>query len=94
MLEAGIVQVIQSALANNPNLAVAVTVISVSRAVMKPLCALIIAYVEASPDKGDDQKLAALRDNPFFKKAMWVADLLFSIKLPEVKKDEPAQPVG
>jgi hypothetical protein len=88
MLEEGIVQIVQSALASKPELAVAVTVISVSRAIMKPLCALVIAYVEASPSKGDDQMLADLRENVWFKKVMWVMDLLFSVKLPEIKKNE------
>ena len=88
MLEEGIAQIIQSTLASKPELAVAVTVISVSRAIMKPLCALVIAYVEASPSKGDDQMLADLRENVWFKKVMWVMDLLFSVKLPEIKKDE------
>lgn len=94
MLEAGVVKLISDFLASNPEYAVLVTVISVSRMVMKPLCALIISYVESTPDKGDDQKLAELRENVWFKKALWVADLLFSIKLPEIKKDENNAPLG
>jgi len=94
MLEAGFLQLVSSYLASHPELAMLVTIISVSRLIMKPLCALIIAYVEATPDKADDQKLAELRESPMFKKLLWIVDLIFSIKLPEVKKDEPAQPVG
>lgn len=94
MFESGIVQLIQSYVVNHPELALA-TIVTISRAIFKPFCALIIAGVEASPSTRDDQMLADLRENPWAQKALWLIDLVFSIKLPEIKKvDEPAKPVG
>ncbi len=73
------------------NLPVAVKLLSlmaISRMIMKPLCSIYIKYVEDTPDKVDDAKLAEFLADPKVKALMYALDLLFSIKLPQPKVDK------
>ncbi len=53
------------------------------RLVMKPICEAYISYVKNSPQKEDDEKLAAFLDHKATKAALWFVDYLLSIKLPK-----------
>lgn len=77
----------------NPQVAAIGTIVMICRALFKPLCALIIAGVAASPSTRDDQMLSDLRANPLFIKFAFLLDLIFSIKFPALKPVE-APPVA
>jgi len=71
---------------SNPNLAIVITIMSVARAVFKPACSLIQAYVDSTPKKSDNEKWAKIQSHKAFKAVAYAMDFLFSIKLPQ--KDE------
>lgn len=58
-------------------------VMSVCRLIMKPVCSAYIKYVEDTPEKDDDRRLADIQANPKFKLILYILDLLFSVKLPK-----------
>lgn len=62
---------------NYPWLAVVLTIMSVSRAIAKPIYAVIEAYVKATPNKKDDEAWGAFLKS----KVYWVIDYIFSIKV-------------
>lgn len=70
-------------LASNPSLAVVLTIMSIARAVFKPACSLIQAYVDSTPSALDNEKWAAIQSNKTFKAVAYAMDFLFSIKIPK-----------
>lgn len=60
-------------------------VIGVLRAVFKPIMTVLAAYVEATPTQADDEWLAKLQENKFYKYFAWFVDYAASIKLPGQK---------
>lgn len=75
-------------LAGNPKLAVLFTVMVVARAVFKPACSVIQAYVDATPSQSDNEKWQKVRDHKAFKAVAYVMDLLLSIKIPQKKSPD------
>jgi hypothetical protein len=70
-------------LASNPNFAVLITVMAIARAIFKPACAVIQSYVDATPDKADNEKWTAIQANKYFKALAYALDWFLSIKLPK-----------
>lgn len=56
-------------------------VLGVLRSINKPLFALIHAYVEATPNKEDDQKLEQIESSKTYKTFCFVLDYLTSVKI-------------
>ncbi len=81
-MEAMIMEFLQS----HPSMSVVLTVIAVFRLTFKPIMTVIEKYVEATPDKADDERLAKLKNSKTYARVAWVVDYLLSIKLP-VKKE-------
>lgn len=53
------------------------------RVVFKPLMALASAVVEVTPPKGDDELLAKIKANKYYKMVVFLVDYFASIKLPK-----------
>lgn len=71
-------------LMQNPIAMKAVIIMVGARAVFKPLCIGIQAYVDASDDEGKDNALwAKVKENKIFKTLEFILDYAFSIKLPK-----------
>lgn len=68
---------------NQPWLLGAAVVISVARAVFKPLIAVLDAYVLSTPAKADDEWVREFKTG----KVYWALDYVLSIKIPEKPKD-------
>jgi len=66
-----------------PQLSVVFLVMGVFRAVFKPALLLAEKYVEATPSKDDDEKLAAFKQSKAYQVLSFLADYLLSIKLPK-----------
>lgn len=64
------------------------TVLGVFRLVFKPLFALWKAITEITPSTKDDEMYAKTVASKIYKGALWLADYLFSVKLPGVKTPE------
>lgn len=73
-------------LANNPNMAIVLSIMVVSRAVFKPTCSMIQAYVDATESKSDNEKWAAIQEKKWFKALAYAMDFLLSIKIPKRKE--------
>lgn len=80
-----LIEIVVPFLASNPHMAVVLTVMSVSRAIFKPLCSVMIAYVESTPGDEDNKKLKEFMDSKGFKAFAYFMDLFLSIKLPQPK---------
>ena len=70
-------------MAKNPQLASVLVVMGLLRAVFKPLMSVIQAYVDATPDGGDNEKLEKVKESKWFKTLAWLLDYAASIKLPK-----------
>jgi hypothetical protein len=51
------------------------------RAVLKPLFAMLHAYVDATPNLADNEALAKIEDSSILKGIYFVLDYLFSVKV-------------
>lgn len=65
------------------------TVVGVARFFFKPVVALVQKYVEFTPGKEDDTKLAAVMASKPYRWFCFVLDWTLSIKLPAAKAPEP-----
>jgi hypothetical protein len=72
-------------MANNPHLAVLITIMAVARSIFKPACSLVQAYVDSTPSQSDNKKWKEIQEHKAFKAVAYLLDLFLSIKLP-VKK--------
>ena len=53
------------------------------RTIFKPLCALVLSVVAATPTKKDDELVDKIATNKWYKVLVWLVDYLLSIKLPK-----------
>lgn len=67
--------------AQHPEVTTFFLVLGVLRSINKPLFALIHAYVEATPNKEDDQKLEKIESSKAYKALCFVLDYLASVKM-------------
>ncbi len=70
-------------LASNPHLAIVLTIMSCARMIFKPVCSVIQAYVDSTPDTKDNEKWVAIQQTKAFKSVAYILDLLLSIKIPK-----------
>lgn len=68
-----------------PEFGSALMIIGILRSVFKPLQLVAQAYVDASPSKDDNEKLAKIYQSKVFKVIAWLLDYTASIKIPEKK---------
>jgi hypothetical protein len=78
-----ILALIQQAMASYPQIASVLFVIGALRVVVKPIMAVLEAYVLYTPSLDDDSKLAVLKESAVYKGIVFVLDYLASIKLPK-----------
>lgn len=74
-------ETLQSLATNYPWVMTIMLVISIARAINKPLFALLHAYVDATPSIKDNEFLAKLESSKIYKAICWVLDYTLSIKL-------------
>lgn len=75
-------QLILNFLSANPHLAVIITIVSVLRAVFKPIMLAVQAYVDSQPNQSVKDSWASLLNSKVFMTVSHVIDFLTSIKLP------------
>lgn len=75
-------ELIMSFLIANPKLAILVTIMAVARAIFKPLCAVIQAYVDSTPSESDNVTWLAIKESKIFKALAYAMDFLLSVKIP------------
>lgn len=78
-----LIELILPFLSSNPHLAVVLTLVSVSRAIFKPLCSLVQVYVDSTPGDSDNKKWQAFQESKAYKAISYFMDLFLSIKLPK-----------
>jgi hypothetical protein len=67
----------------NPAVASCLASIGLARLIFKPIMIGVEAYVSQSPSKSDDEKLAKVKANKFYKAFAFILDYAASIKLPK-----------
>lgn len=70
-------------LAANPHMAVLITIMSVARAIFKPLCSLIQKYVDSTPSEADNKWWLEVQNHKVFQAVAYFVDFFLSIKLPK-----------
>jgi hypothetical protein len=70
----------------NPKAMGFVTLVGALKLVVGPFCDAVIWYIGQTPGQEDDQWLAEVRESKWFKALAYIVNLLFSVKIPEVKK--------
>ena len=68
---------------SHPALGGLIVLMSLSRAIFKPMMTVIEAYIAETPGKKDDEWLGKLKDHPVYKSVVWFVDFLLSVKLPK-----------
>jgi len=69
-----------------PMLQHVVAAMVICRIVFKPLFKILGRYVELTVEKDDDKKLHKIMDSKAYKMAVFIVDMLVSVKLPKIKK--------
>jgi len=80
------IDIIQGLVSQYPVLANIVMVMGVLRVINKPLFAVILAYVEATPSISDNEMLKRIQESVIYKYISIVLDFFGSIKLPQAKQ--------
>jgi hypothetical protein len=62
-----------------------VAIMVVCRIVFKPLFAVLAKYVELTIEEEDDKRLHKIMKSKWYKLAVFVIDMLASVKLPKLK---------
>lgn len=70
---------------NYPWIQHVIAVLVVCRLVFKPAFAILGKYVELTIEKDDDKKLHKIMESKWYKLAVFVVDMLVSVKLPKLK---------
>ena len=63
-----------------------VAVMVVCRIVFKPLFQILGKYVELTVEEDDNKKLHKIMSSKWYKMAVFLTDMLVSVKLPKLKK--------
>lgn len=74
--------------AAHPPLFKMILIIIGTRAIFKPLCMGIQAYVDASESTSDNVLWDKIKSNPVFKGFSFFLDYIFSLKFPVKKEDK------
>ena len=63
-----------------------VALMVLSRVVFKPFFAILSKYVELTVEEDDNKKLHKLMNTKTYKMAVFIVDLISSVKLPKIKE--------
>jgi hypothetical protein len=78
-----VIGIISGMLAKYPAVASILAVVGSFRLVLKPIREAIVAIVGATPTTKDNDMLAKVESSKVWKAVVFVADLIFSVKLPK-----------
>lgn len=84
LIQTYVVPLLGTLAVEHPIIVSVLLVMSIARAIFKPLMALIQAYVDVTPSTKDNASLAKFKEGTIYKTIVFIVDYIFSIKLPKV----------